>query len=106
MTSNNVKMPASRSYRSYLIESLKDPQEAAAYLNAVLDDGSFEEVRLALTNVVEAQIAVLDDTQLVSYRRTIYETLSQQNQLDFSTLSTILGELGFRISVELKENAA
>jgi DNA-binding phage protein len=99
-------MPTSRSYRSYLIESLKDPQEAAAYLDAVLHDGSFEEVRLALTNVVEAQILMLEDTQLVSHRRAIYETLSQQSQLDFSTLLKILSELGFRISIALRKGAA
>jgi DNA-binding phage protein len=99
-------MPTSRSYRSYLIESLKDPQEAAAYLDAVLDDGSFEEVRLALTNVVEAQISMLEDTPLVSHRRAIYETLSQQSQLDFSTLLKILSELGFRISIAPRKDAA
>lgn len=99
-------MPTSRSYHSYLIKSLKDPQEAAAYLNAVLEDGSFEEIRLALTNVAEAQISVLEDTQLVSHRRAIYETLSQQNQLEFSTLLAILSELGFRISIKPIEDAA
>lgn len=99
-------MPTSRSYRSYLIESLKDPQEAAAYLDAVLDDGSFEEVRLALTNVVEAQILMSEDTQLISHLRAIYETLSQQNQLDFSTLLKILSELGFRISIAPRADAA
>ncbi|WP_347272395.1 transcriptional regulator [Leptolyngbya sp. FACHB-36] len=99
-------MPTSRSYRSYLIESLKDTQEAAAYLDAVLEDGSFEEVRLALTNVAEAQISILEDTQLVSHRREIYETLSQQNQLDFSTLLKILSELGFRISIAPRRKAA
>ncbi len=99
-------MSTSRSYRDYLIESLKDPQEAAAYLDAVLEDGNFEEVRLALTNVAEAQISLSDDVQLISHRRAIYETLSQQNQLDFSTLLTILGELGFRISIAPREAAA
>ncbi|MBD2020622.1 transcriptional regulator [Leptolyngbya sp. FACHB-36] len=101
-----MEMPTSRSYRSYLIESLKDTQEAAAYLDAVLEDGSFEEVRLALTNVAEAQISILEDTQLVSHRREIYETLSQQNQLDFSTLLKILSELGFRISIAPRRKAA
>jgi DNA-binding phage protein len=99
-------MPTSRSYRSYLIESLKDPQEAAAYLDAVLDDGSFEEVRLALANVVEAQISLLNHSQLVSDRRAICEMLSQQNQLDFATLLEILDELGFKVSITTKEGAA
>lgn len=99
-------MPTSRSYHSYLIESLKDSQEAAAYLSAVLDDGSFEEVRVALRNVVEAQILSLNDVQLVSHRKTIYDVLSQQTQLDFSALLTILNELGFRMSISPKKDAA
>lgn len=98
-------MPTSRSYHSYLIESLKDPQEAAAYLDAVLDDGTFEEVRLALANVVEAQISVLGDTEIASHRKAIYETLSQQSQLEFSTLLTMLSELGFKMSIAPRDAA-
>jgi hypothetical protein len=33
--SRKIKMPPHKSYKSYLIESLKDPAEAAAYLDAV-----------------------------------------------------------------------
>ncbi len=99
-------MARSSSYHSYLIESLKDPHEAAAYLDAVLDDGSLEEVRLALKNVAEAQISGLNDTQLASHRSAIYETLAQQNYLDFPTLLKILSELGFRVSIAPKEDAA
>ncbi len=97
-------MTTSKSYHSYLIESLKDPQ--AAYLEVVFEDGGFEEMRLALTNVVEAQILVLDDAKSVLRRREIYEALTQQNQLDFSALLAILSELGFKVSVVLKKNAA
>jgi DNA-binding phage protein len=32
-------MPTYKSYHLYLIESLKDPAEATAYLDAVLEDG-------------------------------------------------------------------
>lgn len=71
-------MPTTRSYQSYLIESLKDPQEAAAYLDAVLEDGSVEEVRLALRNITEAQILVLGNAQLVAHRKAIYDRLTQQ----------------------------
>ncbi|MDX2232184.1 MAG: transcriptional regulator [Leptolyngbyaceae cyanobacterium bins.349] len=99
-------MPTSRSYHAYLIESLKDPQEAAAYLGAVLEDGSVEEVRLALTNVTEAQISELSDTQLVAHRSAIYETLTQPGELNFSTLLALLGELGFKVSVTPREPAA
>jgi DNA-binding phage protein len=99
-------MPTTRNYHAYLIASLRDPQEAAAYLDAVLEDGSFEEIGLALKNVAEAQILVSDDAQVISHRRAIYETLSQQKGLDFPTLLTVLGELGFRVAVKPKEDAA
>lgn len=98
-------MPTTRSYHSYLIESLKDPEEAAAYLDAVLDDGTVEEVRLALTNVAEAQISVLDDAALTVDQRAVYETLTQQSQLDLSVLLKIINELGFRLSVAPRDAA-
>jgi len=43
-------MPTSKSYHSYLIESLKDLIEAAAYLNTILEDGDLEHIALALRN--------------------------------------------------------
>ena len=34
----NVKAPTSDSYREYLIESLKDPEEAAGFIGAILEE--------------------------------------------------------------------
>jgi DNA-binding phage protein len=99
-------MPTTRSYQSYLIESLKDPQEAAAYLDAVLEDGSVEEVRLALRNITEAQMLVPGNVQLVAHRKAIYDRLTQQPQLDISTLLMMLHELGFKMSIEARPEAA
>ena len=47
-------MPKSASYYTYLIESLKDPREADAYLNSALEDGNLEVISLALKNLTEA----------------------------------------------------
>ena len=52
-------MPTSRSYHSYLIEALKDPQEAIAYRDAVLEDWTDDELRLAFRNIAEARLLVL-----------------------------------------------
>jgi DNA-binding phage protein len=41
-------------YQKDLIEALKDPAEAAAYLNAALEEGDRETFLLALCNVAEA----------------------------------------------------
>ncbi len=45
----------SRSYQDDLLKALADPAEAAAYLNAALDDGSDQIFMLALRNVAEAR---------------------------------------------------
>jgi DNA-binding phage protein len=107
LTIRGAKMPTSRSYHTYLIESLQDPQEAAAYLDAVLEDGNFEEIRSALTQIAEAQMCVVaSDTTIAAHRKAIYEILAQPTQLDSSVLLNILNDLGFRISVAAKGQAA
>ena len=42
-------------YHELLIEDLRDPVEAAAYLNASLQEGDEELFLMALRNVAEAQ---------------------------------------------------
>ncbi|KAM3096638.1 DNA-binding protein [Phormidesmis sp. 146-35] len=101
-----MKMPTNRSYHSYLIESLKDPQEAAAYLDAVLEDGTSEELSLALKNVAEAQSSAFKESQQSANHEMAHSVLSQQAQLDVSMLTKMLDELGFKLSVSPKENAA
>ena len=87
----------SRSYQSYLIESLKDPQEAAAYLEAVLEDGNAEEVRLALSNVAAAQMA-----ENPTGKHLYVET----TELDIFNLVQLLKQLGFRLSIAPEEHVA
>ncbi len=87
----------SRSYQTYLIESLKDPQEAAAYLEAVLEDGTFEEVRLALSNVAEAQMSKNPDAEWIR---------AQVTDLDLLNLVQLLKQLGFRLSIAPEEHVA
>lgn len=100
-------MPTSRSYHSYLIESLKDPQEAAAYLDAVLEDADYDELRLALRNVAGARIAALGDVQLALNQEVVQQVMStQQTHLDLSALLKMLDELGFKLSVTPKERIA
>ena len=99
-------MPTSRSYHSYLIESLKDPQEAAAYLDAVLEDGNYKELHLALRNVAEARIATLSNGQLTPDQEVTQQVLSQQSQLDLYILLKMLDSLGFKLSITPKEHIA
>jgi DNA-binding phage protein len=55
-----------KSYHSYLIKSLKNPAEAAAYLDAVLEDDDLEHISLALKNVVEARLNLGDSPQVTT----------------------------------------
>ena len=47
-------MRASKNYQESLLASLRDPEEAAEYLNAALEEDDEEVFLLALNNVAEA----------------------------------------------------
>lgn len=47
-------MPKSVNYHSYLIELLKNPQQAEAYLEAALEEGDTELIKKAEKNIIEA----------------------------------------------------
>jgi DNA-binding phage protein len=55
-------MTTHKSYKSYLIESLKDLAEATAYLDSVLEDGNLKHIVLALKNVAEARRNRVDNS--------------------------------------------
>ena len=94
-----------RSYQAALIESLKDPQEAAAYLNAALEEeteNAEELFLLALRNVAEARgIAPLAAEAELS-RESLYRTLSARGNPRLSTIGAVLDALGLRLAVEVK----
>jgi len=99
-------MPTSRNYHSYLIESLKNPQEAAAYLDAVLEDCSYDELYLALKNVAEARLAISNNSQEFLSQDDFQKILPLQNNLDLTGVSRILVQLGFKLSVTPIKEAA
>ena len=92
-------MPTSRSYHSYLIESLKDAQEAAAYLDAVLEECNYEEFCLALKNVAEARPTILEASSSNSDREIVQKLLSSPTNLDLVSSFQALNNLGFKLSV-------
>ncbi len=48
-------MVKAKNYKEHLLEQLKDPKEAAAYLNAALKDGDHHIFLLALRDVAEGK---------------------------------------------------
>jgi DNA-binding phage protein len=97
-------MPTHKSYKSYLIESLKDPIEAAAYLAAVLEDGDLKQIVLALKNVAEARRNRVDNSnEPDSAWENCYRLLDQGKTPELSAILALLNELGLKLSVTAKE---
>jgi probable addiction module antidote protein len=84
------------------IQEFKDqPQEAAAYLNAVLEDGDQEEVLLALRRITAEFRGVpklAEQTDLNA--KTLYRTLSARGNPEMKSLMAILKAMGMRLAVE------
>ncbi len=94
-------MVRSRPYKEGLLERLKDPQEAAAYLDAALEDGDTEVFLLALRDVAEARlggIATLAQ-QTGLNRETLYRTLSEKGNPELASLDKLLHAVGLRLAV-------
>jgi|SRR3990172_12141640 len=96
-------MAKSKSYQNQLVESLKDPREAAEYLNAALEDGEPEVFLLALRDVVESYGGMSKLAESTSLNReNLYRMLSTKGNPEFFSLSTVLDAIGFRLAVEPK----
>ena len=96
-------MAKSKSYQSNLRESLKDPTEAAEYLNAALEDGEPEVFLLALRDVVDSYGGMGKLAASTSLNReNLYRMLSTKGNPEFFSLSNVLDAVGFRLAVEPK----
>ena len=91
-----------------LMESLKDPQKAAAYLNGHLGanvDGAEELFLMALRDVARARgfgnVAKSADLG----RESLYKALSPGGNPKLSTLRSLLKAMGLRLIVEGKAGA-
>ncbi len=94
-------MAESTSYQKDLIAALKDHSEAAAYLNAAIEEGDRGVFLLALRNVVEANggmSAVAERANLS--RENLYRMLSKRGNPEIKSLLNLLRAMGFKLSVE------
>jgi len=104
-----VKMPTSDSYYNYLIESLrKDPELAAAYITATLEeeDPEPELLKMALSNVAEAlgeQNMTPEEAKL--HLEKLDELLSKHGSEAIYNLGTWLNAFGLKLTVTVAENA-
>lgn len=85
---------ASRSYHAYLINSLKDPLEAAMYLEVAFQDAEPELMLLALRDVAEAQ-----DINLEAFAAHADFALTEEELAMVCKLRNTLEKLGFQLAV-------
>ncbi len=87
-------------YQEYLIESLKNPVEAAGYLSAALEGGDISIFLLALQNVVHAQGGIAEIAERVNKSRTsLYKTLSKKGNPYLESTNDILSVMGMHLNV-------
>ena len=89
------------SYREGLLESLRNPEEAAQYLNACLEDEDPRVFLLALRDVADARggiRAVSRDAHL--NRESLYRMLSRSGNPSLGSLAAVLDACGLRLAVQ------
>jgi probable addiction module antidote protein len=94
-------MKKAKSYKEHLLKRLQDPKEAAAYLNAALEDEDSRVFLIALKDIAEAHggIAKLSkETDL--NRESLYKTLSSRGNPRLHSLVAILQACNLNISIK------
>lgn len=98
-------MARSKPYQPELIESLRDPEEAAEYLNTALEEDDPEVFLLALRNVAEAHGGMSQLAEKAKLNReSLYRILSKDGNPELRTLESLLHALGFRLAVAVEDS--
>ena len=97
----------SATYQEDLIEALKDPREAAAYLNAAIEESDRTLFLLALRNVAEAHggMATVSEKAKLN-RESLYRMLSRKGNPEIKSIFILLHSMGLKLSIEPKTGPA
>jgi probable addiction module antidote protein len=94
-------------YEPWLIEQLKDSAEAAAYLEAVIEEGDQAALMLALRQVAQAQGGIAKIARKAKLtREATYKMLSKSGNPELRSLSAVLKATGLRIALKPIEKRA
>lgn len=90
-------MPKTGDYKTDLLERLSDPEYAAGYLSACVQEGQ-EEFLLGLRNVAQAQGGLKQVSEATNLNReSLYSMLSEEGNPRLSSLFTVLNACGLQI---------
>ncbi len=98
-------MKRTKNYEESLLQSLRDPEEALAYLNATLMDEDQQVFLLALKQVLKAQgadiSAFAEETTIT--RQNIYRVLSKKGNPRWQNFRSIIEAMGLQLKLEQKQ---
>ncbi|MDP2241139.1 MAG: putative addiction module antidote protein [Burkholderiales bacterium] len=88
-------------YEPWLIERLKDPAEAAAYIEAAIEEDNQPALMMALRHVAQAQGGISKIARKSKLtREATYRMLSASGNPELRSLTAILDAAGLRLSVK------
>lgn len=91
-------VPAAVPAKPYMLERLRDPETAAAYLSAATKDDDPAAFLQALRNVTEAMGGISKVAERAGLnRQQLYRTLSKVGNPEFRSLTRILGASGLKL---------
>ena len=98
-----------RKFKDYHIEQLRDPEDAKIYLSVAFEDYEKNEdidaFLLAVRDVAEAQGGLSQLAERLSFTdEGLSKVLSENGNPQLNTMRKILRELGFKFSIEAREN--
>ena len=94
-----MNTPRNVSYQGYLAESLKDPEEAAAYVEAVLELDDPAALLVALRQIAKAHGMAEVARRADVGEKSLFRALSENGNPTISTLHKALHAVGLRLSV-------
>ena len=88
-------------YHSEHIEWLKNPENAAGYLNAVIEEEDKDALLLALRNIAEAEGGMSAVAEKAHVKReSLYRMLSTRGNPGLSNLLSILHGMGLKMTIQ------
>ena len=94
----SVKVPTSRDYQEYLVNSLKDPDRAAGYIAAILEE-SDPEPELLASAIDDVAIALGGDGD----RQWVRDFDTSDKSQSVYELAAWLDSLGLKLTVNVKQ---
>jgi len=94
-----MNAPRDVNYDDYMGEALKDPAEAAAYIEAVMELGDPASLLVALRHVAKAHGMAEVARRADVGDKTLFKALSADGNPTLSTVHKVLHAVGLRLSV-------